>query len=683
MFFKTNSKFPTPRFSSLIFKYLTQKINYSLLMALTFYCSLAFGQQKTLGVTQKLNGSTENGYILFTPMICKTTYLIDMCGRQVHSWKSNYNPGFSVYLLPNGNLLRTGIAQDTFFNQGGKGGIIEILDWNGNAVWTYLLSNDSLAQHHDIYPMENGNILVISWHGIPENEALAKGRSKGSIGGSKLWSESIIEIKPVGKNSAQVVWRWNLWDHLIQDESISKPDYDTISNHPELMNINFAPLQQPDWIHFNSIDYNKELDQILLSCHNTSEIWIIDHGTTTAEAASHYGGRSNKGGDLLYRWGNPIAYGKGSKSNQKLYYQHNANWIPKGYKDGGDIMIFNNGLSRVPAYSSVDIIKPAIISPGNYLPNIPYGPIGQKWIYKDSVPESFFSPVFAGANRLRNGNTLVCSGFPGKLFEIDNNRKVVWEYINPVAGGDKIMTDGETGANSLFRCTYYSDSFIAFNGKSLTPSGPIEKKSYSYSCEIFKPDTMAPKPIAFLPDRSALNVSINTVLSLIFDEKIYRGIGKKLNIYDNNNLKETLPSEDAQVILNNHSSSFSLMSNFNYGSRISIEIEKGFFVDSAGNQIEKIDSSSWNFNTIRFVDINTISKIKNKAVYPNPTQRFINVAFKNIEPQIQLINNIGQVMDVGCEFISVNEITVDMKNCPSGIYSLLLTGKFSQLIMKQ
>ncbi|MGC8644373.1 MAG: hypothetical protein ACP5XB_31305, partial [Isosphaeraceae bacterium] len=60
-----------------------------------------------------------------------------------------------------------------------------------------------------------------------------------------------------------------------------------------------------------------ELDQILLSVHSFSEIWIIDHGTTTAEAATHKGGRSGKGGDLLYRWGNPQAYRAGTAADQQ------------------------------------------------------------------------------------------------------------------------------------------------------------------------------------------------------------------------------------------------------------------------------------------------------------------------------------------------------------------------------
>ena len=92
---------------------------------------------------------------------------------------------------------------------------------------------------------------------------------------------------------------------------------------------------QPDWLHINSVAYNPDLDQIMLSVFEFSEIWIIDHGTTTAEAAGHEGGKYGKGGDLLYRWGNPRAYRAGTVKDQKLFGQHNAHWIPRGFPARG------------------------------------------------------------------------------------------------------------------------------------------------------------------------------------------------------------------------------------------------------------------------------------------------------------------------------------------------------------
>jgi hypothetical protein len=98
------------------------------------------------------------------------------------------------------------------------------------------------------------------------------------------------------------------------------PGYGVVTDHPELVDINFGDTKT-DWMHTNSIDYNEKFDQILISVHNFNEIWVIDHSTTTEEAAGHTGGNSGKGGDLLYRWGNPQAYERGTASDQQLFLQ--------------------------------------------------------------------------------------------------------------------------------------------------------------------------------------------------------------------------------------------------------------------------------------------------------------------------------------------------------------------------
>lgn len=455
------------------------------LTLLIIYPGLVIGQ-KTMGLTKIKKGSTPNGYILFAPLYSKTTYLINKCGKPVNVWKSDRLPAYSAYLLQDGSLLRTGVASDSFFRFSGKGGILEKFDWNGNLVWSFKISNDSLAQHHDIRPLDNGNILVIAWHGIPTGKAETSGRLPGTVGGPYLASERIIEIQPIGTNEAKVVWQWSLWDHIAQDIDSSKPNYYKISDHPELFNLNYK-VGLPDWIHLNGIDYNKELDQIILSTHQKSEIWIIDHSTTTAEAASHKGGKYGKGGDLLYRWGNPEAYDNGTREDKKLFRQHNPQWIPKGMKDGGNIIVFNNGAERDPFSSSVDIISPPQTKPGFYKQTKPFGPKEAKWTYKDSIPSRFYAYHISGAQRLSNGNTLICNGVEGKFFEINSKNKTVWEYINPVANGDTILTDGnKPEKNKVFRCTYYSPSYGAFKNRIITEGQPIEKNPLPCDCNLPK-----------------------------------------------------------------------------------------------------------------------------------------------------------------------------------------------------
>ena len=198
------------------------------------------------------------------------------------------------------------------------------------------------------------------------------------------------------------------------------------------------PNTNADWTHFNAVAYNPDLDQIVVSVHAFSEFWIIDHSTTTAEAAGHKGGRSGKGGDLLYRWGNPRAYRNGSKMDQRLFNQHNAHWIPHGLPGEGHMLVFNNGSGRPGGdSSSVDEIVLPVDSQGRVHPQIaeaPYGPIQAVWTYSAPKKSDFYSFFISGAQRLPNGNTLICSGASGTVFEVTPDKEVVWKYANPVMG---------------------------------------------------------------------------------------------------------------------------------------------------------------------------------------------------------------------------------------------------------
>src|SRR5262249_27241070 len=194
----------------------------------------------------------------------------------------------------------------------------------------------------------------------------------------------------------------------------------------------------PDWTHVNAVAYNAELDQVVISVHAFSEIWIIDHGTTTAEAASHAGGRRGKGGDLLYRWGNPAAYKTGTSKDQQLFNQHNAHWIPKGYPGEGNLLVFNNGGRRPGgAHSTVDEIVLPADKDGNYSRSEgkAYGPDKPAWTYAAPKKSDFFSMLISGAQRLPNGNTLICSGNNGTVFEVTPDKEIVWKYVNPTKGG--------------------------------------------------------------------------------------------------------------------------------------------------------------------------------------------------------------------------------------------------------
>ena len=424
------------------------------------------------------------GYTLYAPLHSTTTLLVDMDGQVAHAWKSAVSPGQSVYLLPSGNLLRTGRDfRNETFHAGGEGGLLMELDWDSNVVWMYGYGGEEHLQHHDVEPLPNGNILLIAWERKTRAEAVAAGRDPAYLEATgEMWPDHVVEVEPILPKGGRIVWEWHAWDHLVQDLDATKANYGVVADHPELIDVNadgwrgtptIAELEeeaerlrrlgytgggdagveetragmQSDWLHTNSIDYNATLDQIVLSVHTLSEVWMIDHGTTTEEAAGHAGGRAGKGGDLLYRWGNPRAHGRGELEDQRLFGQHDARW--QRDKDGAwTILVFNNGRGRLDGeYSSVDEILLPLTAEKGYTRrgDGTFGPDRAFWSYTAPRRGLFFSGRLSGAQRLPNGNTFICAGEQGRLFEITPAGEVVWDFINPLVEA-VYRGPGDTGA---------------------------------------------------------------------------------------------------------------------------------------------------------------------------------------------------------------------------------------------
>lgn len=443
------------------------------------------------------------GYTLFAPKHNLLTYLIDNEGQIINTWTSQYEPGQSVYLLENGNLLHCCLVKGRSSIGGGEGGRIEEYDWNGNLVWEYWCSDNNKMMHHDIEPLPNGNFLAMIVERKSYEECMAVGFPPNTMRDDYLAPEYIVEVQKVGKNEAKIVWQWHVWDHLIQDNDSKRPNYGDPADHPERISVEVNGRNAPAfWNHMNSLYYNAELDQIILSVRGCSELWVIDHSTTTEEAKGNTGGRSGKGGGLLYRWGNPAAYGRGTGQDQMLFQQHDAQWIPKGYPGEGNILIFNNGLNRTSSiedrqarggrlqggrnrgesYSSVDEIIPAIDDKGNYIlgKGEAFGPKKLTWTYTAPTKTDLYAEAISGCQRLPNGNTLICDGTGGVFFEVNPAGETVWEYVNPVDGenpleqGDPIAID-ERGHPmiAVFKIHRYPLDYAAFKGKDMTPKGKV------------------------------------------------------------------------------------------------------------------------------------------------------------------------------------------------------------------
>ncbi|MEE9190573.1 MAG: aryl-sulfate sulfotransferase, partial [Candidatus Neomarinimicrobiota bacterium] len=217
--------------------------------------AIGFAQSgNTLGLIMNEPGTYE-GYTLIIPKNYTSTYLINNEGLLVNKWDSEYLPAMSAYLLEDGNLMRSAkVPQEGSTRTGG----FELLDWEGNVLWVYHAGR----QHHDIEPLPNGNVLLILTDARSTSEAIDAGRNPGLVSTNGVRSLRIVEVEQAGQDGGTIVWEWNLWDHLIQEFDVNKDNYDTVADHPELIDLNYGASNNPNWIHINSIDYNPGFDQI-------------------------------------------------------------------------------------------------------------------------------------------------------------------------------------------------------------------------------------------------------------------------------------------------------------------------------------------------------------------------------------------------------------------------------------
>ncbi|OUU78800.1 MAG: hypothetical protein CBC38_06715 [Gammaproteobacteria bacterium TMED78] len=478
------------------------------------------------------------GYTIFSPFRGKNTYLIDMYGQVVHSWP--YPEGFGTpgqeqiekhaRLLENGLLLRGVINRSA--HQGGPplpGAIYQLVDWNGEVVWEYSDDRSGFRAHHDFRmiwnpKLEQNTLLYVSSMDISHNEALSLGLDPSLSNDHSSRPDGLIEVDLDGN----VIWEWNIRDHIIQERDPSLPNYGIVSENPGKLDIYFSGRNRPgDWIHINSLDYNYELDQIVLNNSRDSEFYVIDHGNTFVEGdveASRELAASDRG-DFLFRWGNPCVYDLGecpsstnegqssTNGHQQLFFTHDIQWIrdreigtsPSELDGTGNFLIFDNGTRRLgQVFSSILEIDPyeGEMLEGMYIPEMLAGhtlasrpgmglvqardslPLISNqviWSYRTPKANAFYGPYISGVQRLGNGNTLICSGPHGHIFEITPEGEVVWEYVSPVGDrtqGDygiyRTMTaDSGTMFNAFFKCARYAPNYEGLEGKDLTPRGKI------------------------------------------------------------------------------------------------------------------------------------------------------------------------------------------------------------------
>ena len=473
--------------------------------------------QETVGlVYDDVNLEKSNGYTLFNALSDDRVYLINNCGEAIKQWDFLGNISTNVYILENGNVL-----QSNRFNA-------DIRDWDNNVLWSIDFFSDlGFSIHHDIEPLPNGNFLALVRDTYTRDQMIAEGRDTAFLE-AIMALDKIVEIEPVGTNSANIVWEWKFFDHMVQDFDSSKPNFGVVANNPQLLNMNYDDGNAVDFVHTNAIDYNEDLDQIIISARHTHEIYVIDHSTSTAEAAGHTGGLYGKGGDFLWRWGNPETYNKGTINDRQLGSQHDSKWIPDGPYQGKIGVFSNDGYGTDLTASSIHIIDQNetngvySLSAGEFLPNDYF------WSYDGTIMgEVMFGSSRCGMQIMSNGNALINETEKGRLSEVDSNGNVVWVYIIPIADGSNINQFDDPDGNSAFRAHRYREDYVGFSGLNFDNTGIIENtNSISANCSnVLSVDDQLLSEVSAYPNptKDILNFNANDRIDTI---EVYNITGK-------------------------------------------------------------------------------------------------------------------------------------------------------------
>ena len=441
-----------------------------------------------------------SGYTLFG--VNGKSFLLDMKGNILNTWPIGTNP----QLLESGNLLDGLRNPDNTYNA------FQEMDWEGKVVWDYADNRQGYSPHHDFLRIFNRKLgeyttLYIAWKSISNDEAIAAGCDPAGAPYDGATIDAIVEVDMAGK----VVWEWWFFNHAVQDIDPGKANYagpgKTAADHPGKLDLNLRgrPVTK-DWLHCNSLDYNSELDQIVINAFQ-GEFYVTDHGGTffAGDPQRSVAAAAGPAGDFLYRFGDPARYKQGdppsilkdwtssTTGNKQLGASHNIQWVKPSLPGQSHFLVFNNGglLFEKTPQSYVFEIDPFIdakeVNTGRYVnpPDAGYytwnpdnAASTQKqpklmsnqivWIYASKSPTAFFSQIISSCQRMDNGNTLICAGTEGHIFEVTPDGTLVWDYINPIDSEHRLMCyvpDSSMGANAIFRAYRYRPDYPGLKSK--------------------------------------------------------------------------------------------------------------------------------------------------------------------------------------------------------------------------
>ena len=371
---------------------------------------MAYKRREIKDITIYDSKKAYDGYTLIAPMWERNAWLINMKGQVVKKWSFDTMPGNHCVLLSNGNILWIGRGESKIKGFDGMATELVEKDWDGNEVWRY----DDPYLNHDFARLKNGNTIINRYVKVPEKIAnnIKGGLAKSEVDGS-IWSCSFQEIT----KEREIVWEWNHYEHLNPAEDILCP---------------LCP--RSIWGYTNAIDVLPD-GNILFTLRFLNTIAILD----------------KKSGKIIWRGG--PEYGLG--------HPHNPTFL-----ENGNILVFDNGLHRIPPKGA-----PIALSEEEFSRVVEIDPKSNKivWQYEDQL-NYFYSPICGGAQKLENGNTLICETTKGRIFEVTQENEIVWEYLNPfLALRPAYWMFKESLVAWVFQAHRYSPDYNGLKDKDLDP----------------------------------------------------------------------------------------------------------------------------------------------------------------------------------------------------------------------
>lgn len=325
-------------------------------------------RRQGVGLRGHETGASAGGFTLYAPQTAGGLVdLVAIDGSIAHQWNLPVRPGRDAVILPNGNLGYNGSHATSL-------GLYPAWDiWHGGDFMEVTPAGEIVwryedpAHHHDGQWLDNGNILYAAAAPLPADK-VARLKGGAPAKGEGVVPQSDI-IREVDR-AGNVVWEWRAWDHLDPEDYPLHEIFD-----------------RSHWPLVNGITVTRD-GLVLLSLRTTSGIIAVDKAS----------------GAVKWR-----------VAGNTAHQQHSPREL-----DDGSILIFDNG--NIRSGVSATFSRAVAFEPGT-------GRI--TWSYVDNVAPNFYSPFMGSAERLWNGNTLICESAFGRIFEVTPEGRVVWEYVIP------------------------------------------------------------------------------------------------------------------------------------------------------------------------------------------------------------------------------------------------------------